>query len=235
MANPLISQASYFALFGDLSAYQAKHAGQVQNPGEIRRFGDVAVDISGQAAYSNATTKFEAGPGVRTYRPETPGALLAPDTLAASVALQTDIPADAVERLKAGDLDPAFAGMISVPETVEIRHTPAAPETVSGPGFIPGDVFAKGRAAEADWFGRQIAGQGQLAQVEAELAKQYGDDIKLAYDPLGEDYLMLRPGQPGYDEVQSARDAFGQTGRDAWKLGHGNVFDEILRRYAVNG
>lgn len=45
-----------------------------------------------------------------------------------------------------------------------------------------------------------------LVLTERQLRKEFGDDVKLAYDPNQKSYIMLKPGDNFYDSVDSAEE-----------------------------
>lgn len=47
----------------------------------------------------------------------------------------------------------------------------------------------------------------QMLSAEKELKEIYGDDIKVAYDSINDELVMLTPDDPAYDEVKSGKQA----------------------------
>jgi opacity protein-like surface antigen len=89
-------------------------------------------------------------------------------------------------------------------------------------------------AAASQAQAAEVARSGELAKVEKQLrAQNNGDDVKIAFDPLANQYMALRPGQPGYDQVKSAEDVFTQVIKDLPKIGNINDFRDVLAQYGV--
>lgn len=234
MVQPLTTQNSIAGAVGLLDAFRARNAAPVRNDGHVRQIGGFAVDVGGVSAAAVSVQKVAAGAGVKTFRPEGPASLLSPQSLAAAMSLQQvdgiDPAAFAAARGRSIEGTP-YEG-IAIAETVEVHHRPVGLESVQGLADLPGDVLGD-QDAEIAYQRRQIARVGELARIEADLAQEYGEPVKLAFDPLAEEYLMLRPGQRGYDEVKSAREVLALTVHDASKMGRLNAFRDLLAQYGA--
>lgn len=178
-------------------------------PQEIVSIKGVSVDISGQGARTVSDQQVTLGKGVsaRVYAPPAP--LTSDETTAEMVRLQqvNGLDRDAFEAARNATIaGTPYAGMTMAGQ-VEVTHQDVgAVQSAPGLGFIPGNVFLGGDI-EA-YFGEQIDQAGALSEVEQTLRDQYGQDVKLAQDTTSGDYVMLRPGQAGYDDVRSASDVF---------------------------
>jgi hypothetical protein len=80
---------------------------------------------------------------------------------------------------------------------------------------------------------REVANSGELAKIEKQLSAEHGVDVKIAFDPLAGEYMMLRPGQPGYDQVKSAQDVFADVVRDLPRMGNVKDYRDVLAQYGV--
>lgn len=71
-------------------------------------------------------------------------------------------------------------------------------------GMIPGAVLhSQDPNAMTNYEKDQIVHVMKLLDQEAQLKQQYGEDIKIAYNGTRKRYEMLRPGDSGYDQVQT--------------------------------
>jgi hypothetical protein len=225
--RPLTTQTSLLAQSGQLNFYRSGAAGVIRNDGDVRRINGFAIDVAGSMSKVVTSQAFTPGPGVTAVKPQASPNRLAPSTMAASIQLQ-GVPTFGKAEMDAVKAGSGSAYVAEVPETVEILFTPvgAEPQQVEGLGFLPGDVFQSDGAI--DYVKGQIGRSGELARIEAQLSDEHGVDVKLAFDPLAEEYVMLRPGQPGYDRVTSARDVFAQMAHDATKMGNRDAYREVL-------
>lgn len=229
MIAPLTSQTPFIAVTGQLDQYLSGRYGSLHNAGDVQKINGFSIDTSGETASLVSTSSF-AAPGVPTYQPGAQPALLSGDTLGSLLQSQ-EIPAFDPAALQATRQQDTSQYIAGVPATVEVHYTPAGaePQSVEGLGFIPGDVFLSGNIAE--YQKQQVARAGELARTEKDLRQQYGSDVKLAYDPLGGDYVMLRPGQAGYDRVKSAGEVFAGIPGDLQKIGGNTDFSDVLAQY----
>lgn len=230
MIPMLTKQHSYVAMVGLLDQFWAENAGRVRNPGQVRQINGFSIDLEGKMPEVVTTSTFTPGVGVRTYRPETAAGLLSSDTLSVLQTLPADVAPDwnAFQAVRSAD---ASAYVAAVPETVEVIHRPVhGPETVSDFGFLP-DLEMD--PAELTEFRRaQLTRDGELVLIERQLQAEFGPEVKVAYDPYAEEYLMLRPGQPGYDATLSAQAAFDRTISELWKLDLDRApFQDLIDKY----
>jgi hypothetical protein len=210
---------SYFPRSSHLEHYRSGRAGPVRNDGEMREIDGIAVDITGMSSKVAVAATFKPADGVQIIRrSEGPPSLLAPSTMAATIQLQS-LPKYSQAELDAAKAKGGGGYVTSVGEVTEMYFTPAGgePQSVEGLGYLPGDVLQNG--GQAEYVKSQVARARGLAEVETKLSEQYGADVKLAYDPMAREYIMLRPGQFGYDRVTSARDVYAQVLQDQSKMG----------------
>ena len=228
MVQPLHTQISFPGASGQLDWYRSGSQGQIRNDGDVRQIDGFPIDLSGSGSTLVSNSRFESGKGIRTVDAAPHGAL-SPSTLGALIQIKANGDVNATQ---SADSSPYIA---SVQATISVSYTPigAEPQSVELPGFIPGDVFKSGNAT--DYIKSQIARDGELAKTEINLRQQFGADVKLAFDPLSGEYMMLRPGQTGYDSVKSAQDVFAQIPSELQKMGYGNshAFDDVLAQYSA--
>lgn len=233
MVQPLARQnpiAAAMGLFGQLPAEGAR---QIRLSGEVRRLEGVMVNLGGETAAVVQRRSVQAGQGVRTFAPEpAAGDRFAAETLSALQQVQGLDPAAFAEARGRSVAGTAYDG-VAIQDTVEVEWRPTGVEAVEGLGYLPGDVLGN-PAAEADHMRAQVDRAGRLAGLEDRLSREHGQPVKLAWDPLGETYVMLRPGQRGYGDVPSAREVLEGMGRDAGKMGRLNDLRGVLARYGVN-
>jgi hypothetical protein len=232
MIRPLTTQTSFLAQSGQLEFYRSGKAGQFRNDGDVRQIDGFAIDVAGSTSKLVRSATFEPGAGVNVVKREGPPSLLAPSTLAASIELQA-MPNFSKAEIAAAKALGGNGYVTSVGEVTEMHFTPigAEPQSVEGLGFLLGDVLQGG--GRIDYVKRQIARSGELARIEGDLSAEYGADVKLAFDPMAEEYVMLRPGQFGYDRVKSAREVFVQVVQDVPKMGDGDAYRDVLAQYGV--
>ena len=203
---------------GQLEHYRSGKAGRIRNDGDIRQIDGLSVDVTGSPARVSVASTFKPAEGVQVVRREASPSLLSPSTLAATIQLQ-GLPKFDPAELEAVRAGGASGYVTAVGEVTEMYFTPAGaePQSVEGLGFIPGDVVQSGGTDE--YVKGQVERARKLADIETKLAAEYGSDVKLAYDPLGQEYVMLRPGPFGYDRITSARDVYDQVLQDVGKMG----------------
>lgn len=233
MVKPLTTQSSYLAQTGQMELYRSGRIGRLHNDGDVRQINGFAIDVTGSTSKVVMPTAFTPGVGIQTVKAGTPPSLLASSTLAAAIQLQglPDISEAQKEAVKAGD---GSAYVTSIGEVKEMYFTPVGAESqaVEGLGFLPGHVLHD-RGAKIEYVKSQIARAGELARIEKQMSAEHGVDVKLAFDPMAGEYVMLRPGQPGYDQVKSAQDVFDRMVLDARRMGDGDAYREVLARYGA--
>lgn len=202
MTTP-IAPWNYFPYRGQLEFHRSGQAGRVQNDGDVRQIDGIAVDVPDFSSKLVIPTSFAPGPGIQTVKREGPPNLLAPSTLAASIQLQSLPQLSQAERDAAKTKD-ASAYATAIGEVTEMYFTPAGtePQSVEDLGFVPGEVLHGGRKAE--YVASEVARIHRMADIKTKPSAEYDADVKLAYDPLAQEYVMLRPGQFGYGRVTSA-------------------------------
>jgi len=233
MVQPLTRQNSIAAMAGLFGPLPAESARQIRQNGEVRRLEGVMVNLSGETAAAVQRQSIEAGKGVRTFTPEpAAGDRFAPETLSALQQVQGLDPAAFAEARARSVAGTAYDG-IAIQDRVEVEWRPTGVEAVEGLGYLPEGVFGN-PAAETEYMRAQVDRAGKLADLEDRLSQEHGQPVKLAWDPLAENYVMLRQGQRGYDDVPSARDVLEGMGRDAGKVGRLNDLRDVLARYGVD-
>ncbi|MFN3521466.1 MAG: hypothetical protein ACK4YQ_04405 [Phenylobacterium sp.] len=228
----MTSIASY--LFSQPTAADQPRAGSPRTaPQQIVDVNGVSVDLSGTGLRTVSRQKVELGQGVAAAPP--PAAPLSPQTLAAAVELQAapGFSQEDVQRVRAASIAGTPYDGIGFASEVEIVHQEAgALQSAPGLGFIPGNVFLGGDLA--GYVGEQIDAAGELADAERTLQAQYGSDVKLAYDSVGGGYVMLRPGQAGYDDVRSAQQVFQNMKYDLWNMDMSpKAYADVFARHGV--
>lgn len=234
MVSPISSQVGYAATTGLVDRFRERHAGSIVNAGDVRTMDGVNVDVSGTNTVSRktTTTAFQPGPGGRTHRPETPSGMLGLTALSSTLKTQ-EISLTRVDFEKAMSRVPDEAYIVSVPETVDIIHTEEVPvEQVASPGYF--DRVPRSRGEEIAQIEAQIDRLGRLSDLERELGEEHGAAVKLAWDPVAGEYLMLKPGQAGYDRVRGAQDLLAGVKSDLGKMGYSaGDFRDVLERFGV--
>ena len=234
MVSPISSQIGYAALTGLAEQFRQRHAGSIVNPGDVRTIDGVNVDVSGTntVARTTMTTAFQPGAGGRTHRPETASGLLGPTALSSALKTQ-EISLSRADFEKARSLVPDEAYIVSIPETVDIVHSEEVPiEQVASPGYF--DRVPRSREEKVAQIEAQIDRLGRLSNIERELGEEHGAAVKLAWDAVSGEYLMLKPGQAGYDRVRGAQDLLAGVKSDLGKMGFSaGDFREVLERYGV--
>lgn len=200
-------------LTGLAAPMSAAGSGRIVNPGEVRQIGRFAIDVAGAPASREASTRTSVVAGPATTLERLPHA-----SPASSVALPTSslmiLQGDSALTYKAmaKDAAPSHAWAATLPSEVEVAHRPPSQiRQVDGVGYFPevGDkasqrAFTVGRVDELK----------ALARIEADLATEFGEPVKLAWDDLSGEHIMLRPGDAGYDRVAGTRDLLGRLDRD---------------------
>lgn len=103
----------------------------------------------------------------------------------------------------------------------------------SGLGFIPGDVFTSG--SKQALLNHQRHGVEKLMgelQLEREIQKDFGPDAKIAFDKRAGNYIVLQPGDMGYNQVDSGEKALANT-YDFFRKGFADIrdFADIFEKY----
>lgn len=236
MVTPITPRINNPALSHLTDQFRQRHAGDIRNDGDVRDIGGFAVDVAGSNSRSEAktATAIQPGAGVRTFKPQPVSALLSPASL--PVALRTQDIAfsrETMDAVKGRSVEGTPLEGMAIAESAEVTHTETvAPEAIQGLGYGPANL---GRAEEKSLIESQIARLGELAGAERRLRAEYGEDVKLARDPVADEYLMLRPGQEGYDDVRSAQEVFnGAVTHDIGAMGYSLAdFRQVLAKYGV--
>ncbi len=230
MVDPLRTQGSYLKFNGKLDYYRSGAEGEVRNQGDVRKINGFDIDVSGTPTTLVTENAFQPGKGIHYVKGTPPQQNLSSSTMGLMLQMQ-DIQFNTADLKAVMDKESPFDITVTTTGEVSFQPTGAEPQSVEGLGFIPGDVFRSGNIE--DYRKSQLSRNGELANIEAGLRKEYGADVKLAFDPLSEEYIMLRPGQAGYDNVSSAADVFARSRSDLKSLGYNNThaFDDILNKY----
>jgi len=221
MTAPITSSA-YQTSFADL--FRQRWAGRLVNDGDVRHIGGFDIDVTGKAARGQETYRasITPAPGTRTYDPDQ-----ALPTRPASTGLPAStlvtLPADLQKVLKT----PADASQtvtdenpyaVSMPAWVDIVHTEEGrPEQITTVGYYNEIGDAKDAAA---FDKSQVDRLRALADIETRLRSEFGQPVKLAWDSGAGEYLMLRPGQDGYDRVMGANDLVKRLPKDLKLTGY---------------
>jgi len=229
--------SSVAAMMGLVDRIRERPGGSIVNEGDVRNINGFAIDVSGINTRWEKTTEaaIQPGKGVRTFTPETAAALLAPDALSSSLKTQdvafTRQQLDAVR--ERGVEGTALEGL-AIAATATVIHTESVPvEQVQGIGVY--DRAVTSRADDIAYIGERLARSGELAGIERRLSAEYGEAVKVAWDPVAGEYLMLRKGQPGYEQVRSAQEVFDtDVNRTLRRMGYSpETFRGVLTRYGV--
>lgn len=213
MTAPIRTQTSFLEMFGQMDHLRSGKVGRFQNDGDVHQMNGFAVDVSGSMSKLMVASSLEAGAGVNVVPRGASSGLLAPGTLAATIQLR-GLPQFGQAEIDAAKARGAGGYVTAMEDVTELEFTPVGAEaqSVEYPGYIPGDVLQNG--TESAHLKRQVERTRDLADLEASLSVEYGVEVKLAFDPMAQEYVMLRPGQAGYDRVTSARDVYAQVLRD---------------------
>lgn len=198
---------------------------------------NVVVDLSGTGTKTVTRQDVALGKGVKALPPVPTAGLLDEATTSAALQMQAAhaFSADARRSVReAGVAGTPYEGL-AFASSVEIVHTPVdAVRSVPGLGYIPGNVFLGGAGALDAYLRDQVDTAGNLARTERALQDEHGPEVKLALDAIGGDYVMLRPGQAGYDDVTSAQEVFAGMPNDLRKFGrHPDDFSDVFARYGL--
>jgi|GEM_PF-2340020 len=234
MVSSVSNHVGYASLSGLADRFRQRNAGSIVNAGNVRAMDGFNIDVTGTNTRSQktTTTAFQPGSGGRTHKPEATSNMLGITALSSTLKTQ-EISLNRVDIEKAMSRVPDEAYMVSVPETVDIVHTEEVPvEQINGIGYF--DRVPQSRGEEIAQIEQQIDRLGRLADIERELSQEHGAPVKLAWDPVSEEYLMLKPGQAGYDRVRGAQDQLSTVKSDLGKMDHvARDFREVLERYGV--
>lgn len=234
MVSPITPQVGYAGMTGLAERFRQSNAGSLINDGDVRNINGFNVDVTGTntRAQRTITTAFQPGPGSRTYKPDAVSGMIAPTALSSTLRTQ-EIQLTRVDVEKAMSRVPDEAFTVSIPETVDIVHSQeVAVEQVASIGYF--DRVPQSKGEEIAQIEKQIDRLGRLADIERQLGVEHGSPVKLAWDPISEEYLMLKPGQEGYDRVRGAQDLMTTLKSDLGKMGHSaNDFRAVLEKYGV--
>ena len=218
--------------------FRDRWAGRTVNDGDVRNIGGFQIDVAGkptrgQESYTSAVTP---GAGTTLYDPDRPPH--APPPLDAGlpssslVVLQGDFREQfrtAKEADAANALSPEqnpFA--VSMPSHVVIQHfEDTRPEQITSVGYF-GEGVGMGAASQKGFVMGQVDRLKALAKIERDLSAEYGEPVKLAWDSVSGEYMMLRQGQAGYSDILSVNDLVRRLPRDLKDLGLFNI-NEIDR------
>lgn len=224
MPAPITSSVFQSNFFSDL--FRQRWGSNIVNEGDVRDIDGFRVDVSGQASRGETTTRsaFTAGSGARyatepAHTPPVDPALPSSSLL----TLQGEFPDQAYHLdtlMRPEGVDQNNPCVVMIPAHVDVVHSEeAAPDQVSSVGYYSGEG-AFSRTAETDFTRGQIERLQALARIERDLGAEYGEPVKLAWDGVAREYLMLRPGQPGYDRIASVNDLVGRLPRDLQLMGY---------------
>lgn len=210
----------------DLSAlFRQRWGDRLVNTGEVRDIGGFNIDVTGTAARGQETYRSQITPGTggKTYDPDQVGAFTPDGRLPASnlVTFPNNL-RDVLESAQAS-ADAGAQGVVgdnpyavTLPAWVDIDHSEEGrPEQISTVRYL-----AKTGDAAQDMNIAQIDRLRALADVETQLRGEFGQAVKLAWDGGSDEYLMLRPGQDGYDRVTGANDLVDRLPRSLEMLGY---------------
>ncbi|NVJ69493.1 MAG: hypothetical protein HWE08_04020 [Alphaproteobacteria bacterium] len=89
--------------------------------------------------------------------------------------------------------------------------------------------------ARIDRYREKLTEFFELMEVEKSLKAEYGEDVKLAYDHRGDKLVMVRPGQPGYDEIRTGEEAWERDRDLPHQMGIDiTQFSDIFEKYGYN-
>lgn len=111
--------------------------------------------------------------------------------------------------------------------------TPDVASIIGVTGIIPGEVFVQNSEQAITGYQRQeLERLMGLMRVEDQLKGEFGNDIKLAYDKRAGNYIMLRPGDAGYDQVDTGAESLEKT-KDFFRKGSADIndFTDIFKKY----
>ncbi|MFJ6024465.1 hypothetical protein ACIQC9_07715 [Brevundimonas sp. NPDC092305] len=224
------------------SPFRERWAGRTVNDGDVRDIRGFHIDVSGQSTRGEKTYRstVTGGSGTTLYDPEHPPHAPRP--------LDTGLPSSSLLILQdnfndrfqaaqqadaAGVLSPKqnpYA--VSMPAWVDIQQREETrPEQITSVGYFNGVEDITDLDSQKAFTSTQVERLKALAKIERDLGSEYGEPVKLAWDGAAGEYMMLRPGQAGYDEVLSVNDLVRNLGKDLGRLGLFNP-DEIARLIA---
>ncbi|MEH0018272.1 MAG: hypothetical protein V6Z89_01400 [Desulfobacter sp.] len=92
-----------------------------------------------------------------------------------------------------------------------------------------GQPLFNSEAEKRAYWREKIGDFSQMLETERQLKAQYGDDIKLAYDHIAKEYVMLTPDDYGYADAKTGDQALADLQRDIRFTGLSrNEVNEIL-------
>lgn len=103
-------------------------------------------------------------------------------------------------------------------------------------GFIPGDVFQQNsEQATTDYQRGRLDDMLSLLKIEEQLKSLHGSEVKVGYDRVSEEYAMLRPGDPGYEQVDTGQQVLDKTMND-FRRGFADIknFADIFNKYGYD-
>lgn len=221
--------------------FRTRWAGRMTNEGEVRNIGGFQIDVAGQAtrgqeSYTSAVTP---GSGTTLYDPErlphAPPPLDAGLPQASLFVLQDNLreqyraakEADATN-VVSPDQNPYG---VMMPSHVVVNHyEETRPEQISTVGYF-GEGVGFGAEAQRTHTVDQVKKLKALAKIERDLSAEFGEPVKLAWDGASGEYMMLREGQAGYNDVRSVNDLVRNLSKDLKNLNL-FTFDEIQRMTA---
>lgn len=227
----------------DLSAlFRDRWAGRTVNAGEVRDVGGFQIDVAGQAARGQETyrSNVTAGRATRLYDPESPpphasSALSGGLPTSSLLVLQGDsagtfkAPAQTDTQLTLPPDQNPYA--VSLPAWVDIQHTEdSRPSQITSVSYF-GEGVGPGADSQKAFTLNQVDRLKALAKIERDLSAEYGEPVKLAWDGVAGEYMMLREGQLGYNDVLGANDLLRRLPKDLKEL-HLFSMDEIDRMTA---
>ncbi|MBO9501762.1 hypothetical protein [Brevundimonas sp. A19_0] len=202
-------------LTGLAAPMPAAASGRITSAGDGRQVAPHAIDGSRGPASRGASTRSAvvAGPSTTLVQERPPHA---------SPATSVAIPTSSLMILQGESSTPfralvngvasAEAYAVTLPAEVEVVHRPAAQiRQVTGVGYFTevGDTASQRASTVA-----RVDELKALARIETDLAAGFGEPVKLAWDDVAGEHVILRPGDEGYDRVMGARDLLGRLGRD---------------------
>jgi len=208
--------------------FRQRWADRLANDGDVRNIDGFNIDVTGKAARGQQTHRSAVTPGAgtRTYDPGTASPSSPPDT-GLPVSTLVTLPGNLQSLLKSAGEDggsQAVAGenpyAVSMPAWVDIQHTEEGrPEQITTVGYYDGVEGGDAKAAMAT-DSAQVDRLRALADIETRLRSEFGQQVKLAWDGGAGEYLVLRPGQDGYDRIMGANTLVNRLPRDLEMMGY---------------
>lgn len=225
MPAPITSSVYQADFFNDL--FRQRWGANTVNDGDVRDVLGFKIDVTGTVARGERITRsvVTPGPGSTTYdpatRPHTPPDSSLPSSSLIALqggALDRSQIEEAMNRPPSDLAENPYA--VSLPAYVDVIQSEAGRiDSVTSVGYSAIDgPFS--RQAEMDFTRGQIDRLQALAKIERDLSHEYGEPVKLAWDGVAQEYLMLRPGQDGYDRVTSVNDMVAHLPRDLKGMGY---------------